>query len=413
VSTTDPDWSMRSTEPGAPRPNSRSALIEAAGQLWPDAQRVTVERVGFRRPPGTRDLLALPSGDWPRVLAPVRPRRAAAAAFRRNDSRQSLRERVRRGAAVAALSTGALQLVSRVRLRMVLPVEASSEPDRDIESYLSALLGQEALVCVGVGSLRPNRKPVLQVVAPNGHCLGFAKLSRNELTAALVRRETGALRLLAELGLTRMEVPRILDAREWNGAPLLVMSPLSARPGRAGPPLAAMEEFARLTRTGPPGPLSATTWWQRQVREASPELAPLLVELERRHGSTTIAQAASHGDWTEWNTSRLPDGQAGVWDWERFTSDVPVGLDLVHWLVQGSLPHRLTGWGTAIDASLPQLRRGLPELGIDSDQAELILWLYLINLHVRYAAEAEGSDGRRVRLVAKAVLDELLKGMGA
>jgi hypothetical protein len=190
------------------------------------------------------------------------------------------------------------------------------------------------------------------------------------------------------------------------------MSPVLSRPGRGGAPLTAMRELAEATSSGPAQPLRSSAWWRRQVVEATPELTQLLELIERRYGDQPVAHAASHGDWTEWNSGRLADGRTGVWDWERYALDIPVGLDLGHWLVQGSLPHRLTGWEAAATVSLPNLRRSLPDLGVPAEQAELLLQLYLVNLHVRYTAESEGFNGRRVRLVAEALLAELKREVG-
>ena len=405
----DPRWTLQATEPGQQRPDSRRVLKETAELLWPSAERIEFVRAGWRRPPNTRDLLMLPPGSWRRILAPVTPLRAAAASFRRNDSRQSVKERAKRVTLRAALLSGASQTLSRERLRLHLPAGAAA--GRDIEELLSEALGRPVLVCVAIGSLRPNRKPVLQLVGPDGRCLGFAKLARNELTGDLVRRETAALHLLGGLPLRTLAVPDVLADTTWRGQPLLVMSPVLSRPGRGAPPLEAMRELADATGRSTQ-PLRQTAWWSTQVRDASPDLGPVLDRVAQRYGDVPVDTAGSHGDWTEWNNGRLPDGRIGVWDWERFESGVPVGLDLTHWLVQGALRDRLTGWRTATNVSLPQLRTGLPVLGVAAEQAELLLELYLINLHVRYSAEAGGFDGRRVRLVSEALLTELKREIG-
>src|SRR4051812_46224203 len=94
--TEDARWTLQATEPGQPRPDSRRVLAETAELLWPSAERIEFVRAGWRRPPNTRDLLMLPPGTWRRMLAPVTPLRAAAASFRRNDSRQSVNERAKR-----------------------------------------------------------------------------------------------------------------------------------------------------------------------------------------------------------------------------------------------------------------------------------------------------------------------------
>ena len=61
------------------------------------------------------------------------------------------------------------------------------------------------LVSLHLGPARANRKPVLQLIAPDGETLGFAKLGIGPLTRRLVRAETTAL---SALGVGRISPSR-------------------------------------------------------------------------------------------------------------------------------------------------------------------------------------------------------------
>ena len=50
----------------------------------------------------------------------------------------------------------------------------------------------------------------------------------------------------------------------------------------------------------------------------------------RRHALTF---GAWHGDWAPWNMASTERGLL-VWDWERFTSGVPLGFDALHYRLQ-------------------------------------------------------------------------------
>ena len=79
---------------------------------------------------------------------------------------------------------------------------------------------------VHVGAPRANRKPVLQLLSPDGTTLGFAKLGVNRLTRRLVRAETSALVTLRYLRLSTVDTPRVLHTGRWRGHQVLVQEAL-------------------------------------------------------------------------------------------------------------------------------------------------------------------------------------------
>jgi hypothetical protein len=57
-----------------------------------------------------------------------------------------------------------------------------------------------------------------------------------------------------------------------------------------------------------------------------------LDQLYELSGETALPFSCWHGDWTAWNMGRSR-GKVLLWDWERFETDVPSGLDALHYHV--------------------------------------------------------------------------------
>src|SRR5581483_11707468 len=101
---------------------------------------------------------------------------------------------------------------------------------------------------------------------------------------------------------------------------------------------------------------------------------------------------SSHGDFAPWNMTAVAD-HVLVWDWEKFEPDVPVGFDLVHSDVQGAV---VLAGASPSDAFAATERRG-PELlapvGNNAAHAELVLWLYAVDIASRYLVDREQEAG--------------------
>ena len=176
-------------------------LHEVLGLLYP-APCATDGRKGE----AITEYLVVPDARRPRLLVPTVSRRVAAAAVRRYAEPQSRAARLKRDAVVAALRTGASSVLLRDRVRVTGPIADS------IDGYLRTALGRELAVSVHIGPARANRKPVLQLISPQGETFGFGKLGTGPLTQRLVRAETNALIALGISGLTKLTVPSVLHA---------------------------------------------------------------------------------------------------------------------------------------------------------------------------------------------------------
>ncbi len=312
-------------------------LLDTVASLWPTAR---VSLVPGRRAPGPKELIYVPNADDPRLLVPAGHRRASAAALMRFNHYLPLKDRIRRVIAAGGLRVGAERLLAH---RIAL-AEREAAPD-SIETYLSGVLGEEVVVSLGIGQVRANQKPVLEAFNAEGRCLAFVKIGDTPLTRDLVKVEARALRGVGARCWSLLTVPTLISLGSWRSFEVLVMStlPVSARPAVRRPvtvpPARAMRELARVFHEG--DQLVAYSGHLERLRagvtqladaEAAATYAAALDRIAERHAHTVLDFAAWHGDWTPWNMA-WRRRRVQLWDWERFDTGVPVGMDRIHYVL--------------------------------------------------------------------------------
>jgi hypothetical protein len=399
--------SRAATSPDARRVGELEWLAEV---LWGPTPEVALA-VGAL-PPGFRPLDGwgvLPDLRRPRLLVPLASRRAAAASVCQYSDGMTQRARLAKAAVGVGLRSGALQWLLRRRGLVVhagVPAAGGAGAAGTLlGDHLAEALGRRDLAAaIVLGPVRPNRKPVVQLLAPDGDPVAYVKVGWNDLTRRLVRNEAGALRRLAERRPRTFTAPRLLHQGSWHGLEVTVSSALPHRLWRRGrryatPPLAASREIAALGGLGTAA-LGGSPWWAGLRRRLAPvqaaatgpaaaALAGTLEQLQAEHDRTPLAFATWHGDWGPWNL-RATAGGLLVWDWERSGDGVPLGFDLLHFgyqtALQGLRQPPAEAAGTALGRTAPLLG----QLGQREDVGELLLTLYLLERLCR-AAEAEAS----------------------
>lgn len=374
----------------------RSSLDDVAAVLWPPPATASLAR-GRAAGPDERDFILLPLARRPRLLVPS-ARRASAAAVRRYGEPGSVTAWM--GSRMLALAlaggAGAAGLGGRLRVRTC--------PGSDtIDAYLSSILGREVLISTHLGAARANRKPVLQLLTARGETAGFAKVSVNPLTRDLIRAERAALETLATASLRELTIPRVLHHGQWQGRDVLVLSALPVwrrrKALRSGQLTTAMAELA------------AVGGHQRGVVRASTYLTRLRSRLEKAPAGSdrdaldaaldavTVAAAqaeltfgAWHGDWTGWNMASTA-GELLVWDWERFSADVPVGFDALHYRLQSAVVRRRQPPRAVAAECVRNAHSSLAPFGVPATEARLIAVLYLAELAARYLADRQAEAG--------------------
>jgi len=383
--------------------DAAGALIETLHLLWPDADAVTLTR-SRRTSRAGHHLIAIPNAASPRLLVPLENRAAASRAMRRFSASLSVKATAERLAGAAALRVGGAALFAD-------RFSIDHRGDDALSDHLAEIFGRPVTFSIGVGTARVNRKPILQVFDERGHSLAFVKVATGQESQVDVRGEATALERLGTREWETMEIPRLIHRGEWRGLFLLVITSLHTRarqPKRAGPPIRAMDELARSFDEGAQR-LDEAPWWDRTIAQA--ELIP---DPEQRRayqfaaerladlaGARRRAIGAWHGDWTSWNMAWRGE-RVQVWDWERFQTGVPVGLDRYHYYVNDSV---VLGGGDIAAA----IDRGLRTAGAAPEDREQLVSAssYLLTMASRYLPAAHRDGGHLIRERSVATLEVL------
>jgi hypothetical protein len=363
------------------------------GSLWAGCDLVEGD-VGDRARVPIVTFTVLPNLRHPRLLVPTKTVRAARTALRQYNDGMSQLARIRKAAIGNALGVGLGRLVGS-RLHVIPGIDPTTDPL--LADELEDLFGERRLeIAVFFGEqLRPNRKPVLQVMTERGDVLGYAKVGWNPLTKRLVANEADALRSMMASPPTTFRVPRLLGETQVGDLRITVVSPFPhslLRRGALGAtaPYAATREVA--SRGGiEPGTLVGSDY-ERELRrriESVPDVGrrerlARLFDLVRSEDADAVLTFGSwHGDWTPWNMSRTRTGLV-VWDWERSGRPVPVGLDVVHHRFQFRWRGGRESVVEAGAAARTESSETLVRLGVSEPNHELLLRLYLLELMVRF-----------------------------
>lgn len=375
-----------------PDGDGRSAYLgELAGLIWPEPAEPALRK-------GGAGWVVVPSASRPRLLVPTGSGRAAASAVRHSTEAVGRKARLVRQGLATAFRLGLGPLVFRDRLVVT---------GGGLDAYLAEVLGERALVSLHIGPARANRKPVLQLLAPDGRALGYAKLGVDPLTRALVDAEADALRRLADLPLGPVTVAGVRHHGDWHGHALLVQEALPVRLPRATPAAAEAAERAAMVAVAGCLGVRRRSWAGSDhaarladavdALGARPEAGRLRAALKTVGDlDPTVAFGAWHGDWNGGNSAVLADGRVLVWDWERFEADVPVGYDELHRVVQTAIGNDGVEPVEAARALIAGADRALAPFDPDGRGADLVAVLYLVELAARYLRDRQAEAGARL-----------------
>ncbi|MEU1836587.1 hypothetical protein [Micromonospora chersina] len=375
-----------------PDGDGRSAYLgELAGLIWPEPAEPALRK-------GGAGWVVVPSASRPRLLVPTGSGRAAASAVRHSTEAVGRKARLVRQGLATAFRLGLGPLVFRDRLVVT---------GGGLDAYLAEVLGERALVSLHIGPARANRKPVLQLLAPDGRALGYAKLGVDPLTRALVDAEAAALRRLADLPLGPVTVAGVRHHGDWHGHALLVQEALPVRLPRATPAAAEAAERAAMVAVAGCLGVRRRSWAGSDhaarladavdALGARPEAGRLRAALKTVGDlDPTVAFGAWHGDWNGGNSAVLADGRVLVWDWERFEADVPVGYDELHRVVQTAIGNDGVEPVEAARALIAGADRALAPFDPDGRGADLVAVLYLVELAARYLRDRQAEAGARL-----------------
>ena len=308
--------------------------------------------------------------------------------------------RAQRARSVAAIGVRAGVFRDRVRMPADDPLSAA----------IAEACGLPAVwLASAVRRPSPFRKPVLQVLTPEAQVIAYAKVAWNDLTAANVRSEHAALTALA--GAERIAVPEPIALLEHRGFPLLLTRPMPEdlqRYGRSEPPNdpgVSITVAQVLATSAGPDPIGARLR-QRLAAAAGSDLTVLAAstrELVDALGAraTSLQAGAWHGDWSPWNLG-WAHGRLWAWDWEYCRPDVPLGLDVPHFLFQ----QRFIGDRAPVDRAFRESAQAaaplLAALGYDATARATVRAVHVAEISVRYLEASSRGIAANPRFLAGA-----------
>jgi hypothetical protein len=381
-------------------------------QLWPGSRTLTVTHRPSLRSQGDdqREWFLLPNPRHPTLLVPSGVRQASRMLQRHGDG---LLPRLTRGGLAKAIQAGLLRPSPLTRLQISDSAGSHDGPDASVLEHIALDVPSVQDCGLILGTPRPNRKPVLQLFAADGTTVGFAKVGTTESTARLVRTEAANLERVEKAHLQLIEAPRILQVGRFHEAEVLVLSPLgsSQRRRHQQMPLAAMRELAHLAGLKSQ-PLLSSDYWanlEREVAESSnapgaTETRELMDRVLSLWGTTQIDVGCWHGDWAPWNMG-IHNGIVQLWDWERFSTHVPIGFDAIHFAAQ-TVRHDRPDTARREAGLIARTRGLLSELDTPNgvEHPQRVLALYLLTLSSRFALMAADSGSQTMHPRARWVL---------
>lgn len=388
-------------------------LVSTVRALWPDSE-VRLGRHRRQAPAScTAQFAVVPHARAPRLLIPSE-QPVASTSLRRFSTAVSARGSMERlTAALLTRATRGALLADRIIV--------TGGTSRSLAAHLGEIFEGPVTFSLGIGTARVNRKPVLQVFGADGRTLAFAKLAASERARTALATEAACLDRLAERTWTHLAPPRLLHRTEWNGMQVLLLSPLPTTPFRRPrdrwrPPDEAMAELAGAF-PGAGGTLGELPWLEARRwvadglrdRRSGELLSRCIDELVDLAAGRTWAVGAWHGDWTAWNMCRS-GGVVQLWDWERFQTDVPAGLDRFHYLVNAATSRQgLSPASIRFGLDSAAGRNGLREIG---SPFHVLAGCYLVAVATRYLTLGEGEGGGVITERAQCTLSALADLVG-
>ncbi|MDI1465137.1 hypothetical protein QEZ54_29620 [Catellatospora sp. KI3] len=349
--------------------------------------------VGRGAPGAAETYTVVPNAGSPRLLVPHGDRRAASAAISHTSAPRSAKDRLRQRVLSGVFATGVGGLVFRDQVAV--------RRGGTLAEHLSEVVGTPVRMSVRFGPPRANRKPVLQLIDANAHTVAYAKVGVNELTTRLIRAEHAALADLADRDLAPARIPELLHFGPWGDATLLVMKALpvwhteGARLDPAEATVAAMHALARV-RGVDAARFGGSSYAGRLAAQVDAlgerPAAHLMRAVLAACAGAELAYGCWHGDWNGGNMS-IRGGEVLLWDFERFTADVPVGYDVLHFelheavTVHGAVPAVA---GAEVAARAAEL---LAPFGVDADVAPMVAALYFTEIGSRYLGDRQDGFG--------------------
>lgn len=294
----------------------------------------------------------------------------------------------------ARLGKTGLRWLSKLGMRGIgLPKVGLKEREGSVFQTLRRVFGRDDLVFgVSLGMPGPHRKPVIQVMTPEGEVLGYAKVGWNEATRALVKNEVRAIKRIKELEIPRLLVPDLIYFSGGVAFDLLVTQPFHGvgcnreNEHIHSVVLEVLIDLAACTRQEQS--FIQSNFWEEinqraeRIKEDMPEyqkvvLMKALKVMEKKLGNTILPWTFRLGDVTRWNIA--VDVQANslrIIDPEYAKENWLTGWDIFHFSVAGNR------FPVAPDFQLVEMFLG--NLGVPENLVRVLYLAYLVDLFTEW-----------------------------
>ncbi len=329
--------------------------------------------------------LCRPSIQQPQLLIPLKPTRVTQASMKRDHDDRSPKERLQ---SLVAETTARLGI-----LRFAGGEVTELRPFRLVRQLEEELGEPRLLATISLGPRRRNRKPVIQLIRPDGTPVAFVKVGWSPFTRELVSNEAHWLKQVKGKMPTGVAAPEVLARLQDEDIDAVATTPLPVKAGARRTtfiPPAIIRQLAQVAQNEPM-PLAELPTVQQWATQPVSELLHLDRLLER-HGDVVIQTGLWHGDLTPWNTASSADLMY-LWDWEFAGDHRPIGFDSLHETFERSRRAAVQNEQTALDmivrtasnvlAPFVEPSSGLPGSSgqtASGNEVEAIVDLYLCEL---------------------------------
>lgn len=271
------------------------------------------------------------------------------------------------------------------------------------------------------GTDSPHRKLAVQVMDGIGNIKGYAKVSRNPAVQMLIQHEAATLNYLQILHLQTANIPNLVFSGVIADAHVLLTDTLKTPKTKSVTQLQKLHvDFLQELAEKTTKPVESNSDWlvvelRSRLMLVESRLTPeWRARLEKAIEKIAIQKAdigqpvMAHGDFTPWNTF-VADSKLYVFDWEYAEHALPIGSDLVHFVINEPYIREQAAI-VKIKTAIKYLSQSWISLQVDA--AELILIIYLLSQTLRQierspnvSAQVKTWDGD---LVCAEMLDILL-----
>jgi len=321
------------------------------------------------------------------------------------------------------------RLMKTVRFAVPSGVNSEDAEEMILFDYLKERLGiHNPDFAVSLGTPGSDRKPVIQIQDGAGVVAGYAKVGWNEATNGRMKNEADTLRRFAAESFDNFNIPEVMDAGDWRGRYVTVLSPPEGELGGAPEALSetyvsVLKELAGYNLTA--HRLKESPFWaaaKKKLKAVSSNYYRNILEqkvvplVEGKYGDRVLPFHQSHGDFAPWN-AYLADGRLFLYDWEHSSPYSPAGRDLFHFITQTNFllenKNSYELYKSALNETYNDLAGGYWEkIEADKNTAKILFLLYLTERLV-----SEASDGaqnlesmNRLSKVVLLILDDGVEG---